>query len=106
MIGSLLTYLSKTYLYFQRKAKTISHEDITLEEIMFFGKLVIHSNIFSGYLYEKVPSYKNYLITRHNITYHILISRPQKILQAGNIEELGQTILHPLYPEHDFQVIF
>ena len=63
IIGSLLTYLSKTYLYFKRKATTISHKDITLEELMFFGKLVIHLNIFSGYLYEKVPSYKNYLIT-------------------------------------------
>ena len=80
----------------------MSHKDITLEEMMFFGKLVIHSNIFSGCAYEKVPNYKNYVITRHNITHHILISRPQKILRTGNIEELGQTILHPLYPEHAF----
>ena len=102
IIGSLLTYLSKTYLNFQLKAKTISHKDITLEEMIFFGKLVIHSNIILGYTYEKVPNYKNYLVTRHNITHHILISRPQKILRAGNIEELGRMILHPLYTEHTF----
>ena len=35
MIGSLLTYLSKTYLHFQQKAKTISHNDIALEEMIF-----------------------------------------------------------------------
>ena len=102
LIGSLLTYLSKSYLNFQQKARTISHKDITLEEMLFFGKFVVHSNIFLGYTYEKVPNYKNYLVTRHNITHHILISRPQKILRAGNIEELGRTILHPLYPENTF----
>ena len=89
IIGSLLTYISKMYLHFQNKAKTMDHKDITFEEMMFFGKLVIHSNVFSGYTYEKIPNYKNYLITRNNITHHILISRPQKILRAGNIEELG-----------------
>ena len=102
IIGSLLSYMSKTYLNFQHKAKTMDYKDITLEEIMFFGKLVIHSNVFSDCTYEKVANYKNYLITRNNITHHILISRPQKILRAGNIEELGRTILHPLYPENTF----
>ena len=91
LIGSLLTYFSKSYLTFQQKAKTISHTDITLEEMLFYGKLIVHSNLLSGYTYEKVPNYKNYLVTRHNITHHILLSRPQKILQAGNIEELGRT---------------
>ena len=74
IIGSLLTYISKTYLHFQHKAKTMDYKDITLEEIMFFGKLVIHSNVFSDCAYEKVANYKNYLITRNNITHHILIS--------------------------------
>ena len=74
MIGSLLTYLGKTYLHFQQKAKTISHNDIALEEMIFFGKLVIHSNVFSGYTYEKVPNCINYLIPHQNITHHILIS--------------------------------
>ena len=63
LIGSLLTYLSKSYLDFQQKAKTISHTDITLEEMLFYGKLIVHSNLFSGYTYEKVPNYKNYLVT-------------------------------------------
>ena len=102
LIGSLLTYLSKSYSNFQQKARTISHKDITLEEMLFFGKLVVHSNLFSGYRYEKVPSYMNYIVTRHNITHHILISRPQKILRAGNIEELGRIILYPLYPDNIF----
>ena len=56
LIGSLLTYLSKSYLTFQQKAKTISHTDITLEEMLFYGKLIGHSNLFSGYTYEKVPN--------------------------------------------------
>ena len=59
MIGSLLTYLSKTYLHFQQKAKMISHKALELEEMILFGKLVIHSNVFLGYTYEKVPNYKN-----------------------------------------------
>ena len=46
IIGSLLTYISKTYLHFQHKAKTMDHMDITLEEMMFFGKLIIYSNIY------------------------------------------------------------
>ena len=86
----------------QQKANTIYHTDLTLDEIIFYGKLIVHSNLFSGYTYEKVPNYKNYLVTRHNITYHILLSRPQKILRAGSIEELGRTILCPLYPNNTF----
>ena len=90
------------YLQFQNKSMTMSYKDIATDEMMFFGKFVIHSNVFSGYTYDKIPNYKNYLITRNKITHHILISRPQKILRAGNIEELGRTILHPLYPESTF----
>ena len=102
IIGSLITYMSKMYLQFQHKAKTINYKDIATDEIIFFGKFVIHSNVFSGYTYDKIPNYKNYLITRNKMTHHILISRPQKILRAGNIEELGRTILYPLYPESTF----
>ena len=36
------------------------------------------------------------------MTYHILLSRPQKILRAGGIEELGRTILYPLYSNNIF----
>ena len=43
LIGSLLTYLSKSYLHFQQKAKTVSHKDIALDEILFYGKLIVHS---------------------------------------------------------------
>ena len=87
---------------FQQKAKTVSHTDIPLDEILFYGKLIVHSNLFSGYTYEKVTNYKNYLVTQNNITHHILLSRPQKILKAGRIEELGRTILYPLYPDNIF----
>ena len=31
-----------------------------------------------------------------------MLSRPQKILRAGSIEELGRTILYPLYPDNIF----
>ena len=67
----------------QQKANTIYHKDLKLDEILFYGKLIVHSNLFSEYPYEKVPNYKNYLVTQNNITYHILLSRPQKILRAG-----------------------
>ena len=67
----------------QQKANKIYHTDLKLDEILFYGKLIVHSNLFSEYPYEKVPNYKNYLVTRNNITYHILLSRPQKILRAG-----------------------
>ena len=87
---------------FQQKAKTVNHTDIPLEEILFYGKLIVHSNLFSGYTYEKVTNYKNYLVTQNNITHHILLSRPQKILRAESIEELGRTILYPLYPDNIF----
>ena len=63
LIGSLLAYLSKTYLALQQKANTIYHTDLKLDEILFYGKLIVHSNLFSEYPYEKVPNYKNYLIT-------------------------------------------
>ena len=51
---------------------------------------------------KKYQNYKNYLVTQNNITYHILLSRPQKILRAGGIEELGRTILYPLYSDNIF----
>ena len=51
---------------------------------------------------KKKTNYKNYPVTRNNITHHILLSRPQKVLRTGSIEELGRTILYPLYPDHIF----
>ena len=102
LIGSLLSYLSKMYLTLQQRANKIYHTDLKLDEILFYEKLIVHSNLFSEYKYEKVPNYKNYLVTQNNITHHILLSRPQKILRAGSIEELGFTILYPLYPDNIF----
>ena len=71
------------YLTLKQKANTIYHTDLKLDEILFYGKLIVHSNLFSEYTYQKVPNYKNYLVTRNDITHHILLSRPQKILRAG-----------------------
>ena len=42
LIGSLLVYLSKTYLTFQQKANTLLHTDLKLDEIIFYGKLLVH----------------------------------------------------------------
>ena len=50
----------------------------------------------------KSYSMERSMFTRNNITHHILLSRPQKILRAGSIEELGRTILYPLYPDNIF----
>ena len=42
-------------------------------------------------------------MTQHHIPYFDFTT--SKNLTTGNIEELGQTILHPLYPEHEFSSI-
>ena len=102
LIGSLLAYLSKTYLTLQQRANTVHYTDLKLDEILFYGKLVVHSNLFSEYPYERVSHYKNYQVTRNNVSYHLLLSRPQKILRAGSIEELGRAILYPLYLSSGF----
>ena len=87
---------------FQQKARRVNHTEIPLDEILFYGKLIVHSNLFSGYTYEKVANEKNYLVTQNNVKHHILLSRPQKILKAGRIEELGRIILYSLYPDNVF----
>ena len=93
LIGSLLVYLSKTYLAFQHKANTLLHMDLKLDKIIFYGKLIVRSNLFSEYPYEKVPNYKNYLVTRNNITYHILLSR--KYLGQGVLKNwVEQSCIH------------
>ena len=100
---SLLIYWTNLYLALNTKAKTTNYQNISLKDYLFWGKTVIHSTIHSTHTFEKVRNYKNFIISFNHIKLHLILTRPQKVIQAGNIIEQGRGFF-PLYCKNIFSL--
>ena len=63
---------------------------------------MINSAIFGNHPFEKVRYYKNFVITYNHIKLHMILTRPQKTIKAGNIVEEGRGLLFPLHSKSKF----
>ena len=102
LIASLLIYWSNLHYDFTVKARATSYYNISLKDYLFWEKIVIHSTILGNHQFEKIRYYKNFIISYNNLKLHIILTRPQETIRAGNIVEEGRGILFPLHSESEF----
>ena len=65
---------------------------------------MIHSTIHSTHTFEKIRNFKNFIISFNHIQRHLILTRPQKVIQAGNIIERGRGLFFPLYVKNEFSL--
>ena len=65
---------------------------------------MIHSTIHSKHTSEKIRNFKNFIISFDHIKLHLILTRPQKVIQAGNIIEQGRCLFFPLYIKSTFSL--
>ena len=97
LITSLLIYWTNLYLELNLKASTTNEQNISLKDYLFWGKTVIHLTIHCTHTWERIRNFKNFIISFNHIQLHLILTRPQKIIEVGNIVEKGRGLLFPLY---------
>ena len=60
--------------------------------------------MYSVHAFEKFENYKNFIISFNHIKLHIILTRPQKVIKAGNIIEKGRGLFFPLYCKNSFSL--
>ena len=104
LIASLLICWTNLYSVLNNKARATNYQTISLKDYLFWGKTVIHSTIHSIHTFEKIRNYKNFVISFNHIKLHLILTRPQKVIQAGNIIEQGRGLFFPLYRKNRFSL--
>ena len=80
LIASLLIYWTNLHVAFNKRFKITNYKTISLKDYLFWGQTVIHKHTI-----EKIRNYKNFVYSYNHIKLHVILTRPQKIIQAGNI---------------------
>ena len=83
LIASLLVYWSNLHYDLTVKARTNSYHNISLKDYLFRGKTVIHSTILGNHQFEKIKYYKNFIIYYNHVKLHMILTRPQKLLELA-----------------------
>ena len=100
LITSLLIYWTNLYLKLNLEASSTIPQNISLKDYLFWGKTVIHSTIHSTHTLEKIRNFKNFIISFNHIQLHLILTRPQKVIEVGNIIEKGRGLFFPLYAKN------
>ena len=104
LITSLLIYWTNLYLKLNLEASSTIPKNISLKDYLFWGKTVIHSTIHSTHTWERIRNFKNFIISFNHIQLHLILTRPQKVIEVGNIVEKGRGLLFPLYVKDEFSL--